>query len=107
VKGIKLANLYQHLVHATIGPMHLHVYAADGSVSLLLPFPMGPSYTETPDGFALTQIGYRYADGAKILDSKISFDEFVEAMKLGTVVLNIHTERYEDGEISGKIQILP
>ena len=105
VVGIKFADLAAHLAHAPVGPMHLHLYAANGDVSLLLPFPMGPAYAETPDGFTLKLSGYPYADGAKILNSTVSFDDFLVAMKSGAVVFNIHTNKFADGEISGKVMV--
>lgn len=105
VVGIKFADFANHVVHAPVGPMHLHFYAANGDVSLLLPFPMGPAYAETADGFGLTLKDYRYADGANILESKVTFDEFVAAMKSGAVVLNIHTNKFMDGEINGKVLV--
>ena len=105
VVGIEFADLAAHLAHAPVGPMHLHLYAANGDVSLLLPFPMGPAYNETCDGFTLKLSGYPYADGAKILNSSVSFDDFLVAMKSGAVVFNIHTNKFKDGEISGKVMV--
>jgi CHRD domain len=105
VVGLKFADLAAHLARAPVGPMHLHLYAANGDVSLLLPFPMGPAYVETADGFTLDLVGYKYVDGAKILNSDVSFDDFLAAMKSGAVVFNIHTNKFMDGEISGKVLV--
>ncbi len=105
VTGISFADFYDHLAHAPVGPMHLHHYAADGNVTLLMPFPMGPSYAETKEGFTLTVKDYPYAEGAKILESNVTFDGFLAAMKSGEVVLNIHTNKYHDGEISGLVKV--
>lgn len=104
VKGLSIADFADHLAHAPVGPVHLHVYAANGDSSLLLPFPMGPSYATTSDGFAMTVTNYRCADGAKLLASEITFDGFVKALQSGAVVLNIHTQKFKDGEISGKVE---
>ena len=104
VKGLSPADFYDHLAHAPVGPVHLHLYQANGDSSLLLPFAMGPAYAKTSDGFSLTMANYKYADGAKILASDISFDGFVKDLQSGAVVLNIHTQKFQDGEISGKVQ---
>ena len=54
----------------------------------------------------LFRSGYDYAAGAAILKSTLSFDAFIEAMSSGTVVLNIHTDKFGNGEISGKVSQL-
>ena len=103
VTGIAPADFATHLAHAPIGPMHLHIYAANGDVSLLLPFPMGPAYLSNATGFTYERKGYAYAEGAGILKSTIPFGDFVSAMKSGAVLFNVHTNSFGDGEISGKI----
>lgn len=107
VKGIKFADLWEHLWHAPMGPIHFHHYAPDGNVTLLTPFPFGPSYVETKDGFVLTVNNYPYAEGAKILSSSVSFDDFVKALNGGAIVMNIHTNAFHDGEISGQVKAAP
>ncbi len=64
---------------------------------------MGPSYAETKDGFTVTVKDYPYATGAKIVETSLSFDQFLGALKPGIVVLNIHTDKFNQGEISGKV----
>ena len=44
-----------------------------------------------------------YAEGAKLVNSKASFDEFVAALSGGRIVVNIHTNSKTDGEISGDV----
>lgn len=104
VVGIRFADFAAHIVHAPVGPIHLHRYAANGEVSLLVPFPMNAAYAETPDGFTLVVLHYPYAQGAKVLNSNVPFDGFVAAMKSGSVVLNVHTNAFRDGEISGVVK---
>jgi hypothetical protein len=104
VHGIAMKDLSEHLSHAPVGPVHLHIYAANGDSSLLLPFPMGANYAAAGDGFVLTVKNYPYADGAKIIASDITFDKFVAALQSGKVVLNIHTQKFADGEISGPVE---
>ena len=98
-----MADLSEHLSHAPVGPVHLHIYAANGDSSLLLPFPMGPAYTTIPDGFAVRVKNFPYADGAKIIASDMTFSAFLSALDSGVVVLNVHSQKFPDGEISGKL----
>ena len=104
VKGLAMGDLSEHLSHMPVGPVHLHLYQANGDSSLLLPFPMGAAYAKTGDGFTLTATNFSYVDGAKILASDITFDGFVKDLQSGAVVLNIHTQKFADGEISGKVE---
>ena len=46
---------------------------------------------------------YDYVAGAKLLNSTLSFDDFVAGMKSGLIVLNIHTDKFNPGEISGLV----
>ena len=87
-----------------MGPIHLHNYKADGVVDLVLPAPFGAAYKDTPRGFSVTMKGYSYEKGAKLLKSDLSFDDFMKAMVGGQVVLNVHTNRFSNGEISGKVR---
>jgi hypothetical protein len=103
VKGLAMADLSEHLSHAPVGPVHLHIYAANGDSSLLLPFPMGPGYAATAEGFELKATNYPYADGAKIIASDMDFGAFIRVLDSGAVVLNIHSQKFPDGEISGKL----
>jgi CHRD domain len=103
VTGITLTDFWAQVHHAPVGPIHLHHYAANGEVTLIMPFPAGPSYAATADGFTLTVRDYPYASGAKIVQTPLSFEQFLGSLKAGIVVMNIHTTKFNDGEISGKI----
>lgn len=102
VKGLNLAQLSKQLSSAPIGPMHLHRYQGD-NVSLIMPFPMSAVYADTPDGFTVTMRRSAFAKSAEILNSGISFDQFLAALRDDPVYLNIHTERFGEGEISGRL----
>lgn len=108
VKGLRIDELWDNLVRAPAGPIHFHRYAshdhsdANSSV-LVLPVPFGDSYSATETGFSVRTLNYEYAAGAAILGSKASFEDFLEAMNTKAVVLNIHTDAFEAGEISGPI----
>lgn len=108
VSGISIDQLWDQVVQAPIGPIHFHFYSAqdhalDGQVELILPLPFGPSYAATANGFRVTMEDYPYADGAALLQSERSFDAFIDALDSGAVVLNIHTDAHNNGEISGAI----
>lgn len=108
VAGMPLAALWDTLVAAPIGPVHLHEYAgadfADPNASVLaFPLPFGSSYTSTPTGFAVDTGPQSYAKGMATLGSKASFEAFVAALDRGKIVLNIHTDAFNAGEISGPV----
>lgn len=103
VRGLALDDLYDHVIHSGVGPVHLHLYAANGDISLLVPFPYGATYTETNDGFSLSVSDYSYADGAAVLRSTVTFDQFLASLGSDFVYLNIHTDLVNDGEISGRL----
>ncbi|HEY1607389.1 MAG TPA: CHRD domain-containing protein [Allosphingosinicella sp.] len=105
IDGISAPQLWAKLVAAPIGPIHFHKYAtAGGGDSVLaLPLPYGPTYRSLPHGLRVRVARYDYGAGARLLNSTLSFDDFVAAMKNGLVVLNVHTDRFNAGEISGKV----
>jgi hypothetical protein len=105
VDGITVDRLWKKLVAAPIGPIHLHKYArvGGGASVLVLPIPYGADYHATRRGMRVTMKDYDYAAGARLVDSTLSFGDFVAAMKGGLVILNIHTEAHNSGEISGKV----
>lgn len=102
ITGLRVADLSQHLAHSRMGPMHLHRYQGD-DVTLILPFPFGETYAETADGFTVDVHAYPYADGADRTGSHLSFDQFVAALGSDPIYLNVHTQRFGDGEISGRL----
>jgi hypothetical protein len=103
VDGITAPQLWTKLVEKPIGPIHFHKYQPDGSATLVLPLPYGPTYRTLPHGLHVKMVDYDYATGAKLLNSDLSFDDFVAAMKSGLVILNIHTDKFNPGEIAGKV----
>jgi hypothetical protein len=107
VKGITRAGLWDQLVAAPIGPIHFHKYGSHNhtgnDVTLVMPLPYGPAYRDTKQGFRVVVKAMPYAAGARLLNSDQSFDQFVSALTNGHVVLNIHTDAFQQGEISGSI----
>jgi len=108
VSGISIEQLAGTLVKAPIGPIHLHAYGSHdltdpNSVSLVFPVPFGSAYQASTAGFSVRVNDYSYATGADLLRSNTSFKGFIEALNRGDVVLNIHTNAFPGGEISGTI----
>jgi len=105
VTGITTEQLWDKLVAAPIGPIHFHKYAtaAGGDSELALPLPYGANYHAKPAGMRVTMKGYDYVAGAALLKSTLSFDDFVAGMQSGLIVLNIHTDKHNPGEISGLV----
>jgi hypothetical protein len=101
--GLKIADLSDGLVARPMGPIHLHNYLPNDEVVLVLPAPFGPGYADTPAGFKVTVSDYSYAAGAELLKSNLSFEAFLAAMESGSVVLNVHTDKFGSGEISGQV----
>ena len=103
VHGITPDQLWKKLVASPIGPVHFHQYKDDGTVVLALPLPYGATYHATKDGFRIVSRDYDYAAGAQLLNSALSFEDFVAAMQAGKVILNVHTDRFNPGEIGGRV----
>lgn len=108
VAGMPVTALWDNLVAAPIGPVHLHQYAgadlSDPNASVLaFPLPFGPSYRATAAGFAVDTGPQSFAKGMATLGSKASFEQFVSALDRGAIVLNIHTDAFNAGEISGPV----
>jgi hypothetical protein len=108
VTGLSVDSLWDKLVKAPIGPIHLHQYAngnlADaGSSELAFPLPYGPSYKATSTGFRVRTGALDYAKAVAPLGQSISFEAFIAALEKGTVVLNIHTDAFNGGEVNGLV----
>jgi hypothetical protein len=105
VDGITPDRLWDKLVAAPIGPIHLHKYATSsgGDSVLVVPLPYGSNYKALKNGMRVTTEHYPYATGAALLKSGLTFNDFVAAMRGGLIVLNIHTDAFNPGEISGRV----
>jgi len=108
VEGLKTEDLWTNLAKSPLGAIHLHIYgghdhSAAADSALLFPLPMGPTYSATAKGFHVEVKDAPYAAAAKTVNSKATFDEFVESLQAGRIVMNIHTNRNNDGEISGDV----
>jgi len=108
VEGLKTEELWTSLARSPMGAIHLHIYgghdhSAAADSALLFPLPMGPTYSATAKGFHVEVKDAPYAAAAKTVNSKATFDEFVASLQAGRIVMNIHTNKNNDGEISGDV----
>ena len=105
VDGITLDQLWTKLVARPIGPIHFHKYATslNGSAVLALPLPYGPSYSPTHDGIRVVMKNFDYTSDAALVKSGLSFDDFIVGIRSGLIVLNVHTNKFNPGEISGLV----
>lgn len=103
VSGLSLGDLSDDLVAGPIGAIHLHNYEPNGDVSLIMPTPYGDSYRDTDDGFTVEIRDYPFADGAALLELTASFADIVGFLDRGSVTVNIHTDAFPNGEISGTL----
>ena len=103
VRGITIDDLWDNLVKAPVGPIHFHKYMVAGDSVLALPLPFGPDYHATRRGLRVAMKAYDYDTGAELVKSTLTFDDFVADLRDGLIVLNIHTDKFNPGEISGKV----
>jgi hypothetical protein len=105
VAGITVDQLWDKLVAKPIGPIHFHNYTSSGGPgsALALPLPYGVAYHRKRDGIHVVMNDFDYAADAALVNSKLSFDEFLAGMKNGLIVLNVHTNKFNPGEISGLV----
>ena len=103
VSGITIDQLWDNLVAAPVGPIHFHKYLVSGDSVLALPLPFGPDYRSTKRGLRVVMKGYDYDTGAGLVKSTLTFDDFVADLRDGLIVLNIHTDKFNPGEISGRV----
>jgi hypothetical protein len=102
VAGITVDQLWAKLVARPIGPIHFHNYTGGGS-ALALPLPYGAAYHPKRDGIHVVMKDFDYAADAALVNSKLDFDAFVAGMKSGVIILNVHTNKFNPGEISGLV----
>ncbi|MEZ5893880.1 MAG: CHRD domain-containing protein [Parvularculaceae bacterium] len=103
VHGMTLDSLWDMLVTSPVGPLHLHLYDASGDAVVLMPFPYSEEFAASADGFTVTVTDAPYAERAALAQSALSFDEFVAGLGSGQAYLNLHTDAFHDGEISGLV----
>jgi len=105
VTGITIDQLNDGLIAKPVGPVHFHVYRTADDVELVLPIPYGADYRATATGFRLTVRGLDYAATAKLANGGMTFDEFVNGLRGQRILLDVHTDKFPDGEINGTAMV--
>jgi len=101
VTGITLDQLDPASRAQPTGPVHFHQYRTPDDVEMVLPVPYGATYVATKGGFRVSLRGYDYDTGARLAETGATFDDFVNALRAGKIVVDVHTRRFPNGEISG------
>ena len=107
VTGISLDDLWDTLVAAPVGPLHLHNNVVGATGPIVIPFAFGPTYTNTADGFELTVMDYAFADAIALSGAAVTFAEFVAGLDAEAYYANIHTDFANPGEIRGQLSAVP
>ncbi len=103
VTGISLDQLSKADIAKPTGPVHLHEFRGSDDNDAILPLPYGAAFHSTRTGFRIELRDMDYAARTKLTGSSMTIDELVTLMHAGRIVLDIHTDKFPDGEISGPV----
>lgn len=108
VTGITLSGLFDNLVDAPVGPVHLHSGVAGVNGPIVVPFAFNPAvYGSTADGFSLNLAPTSFAELAATSGTSFTFEQFVEALSSEGLYFNVHTDAFTGGEIRGQVAPVP
>ncbi|MEL6100548.1 MAG: CHRD domain-containing protein [Pseudomonadota bacterium] len=108
IEGIDLDGLFDDLVAAPVGPVHLHNAPAGSNGPIVVPFAFNTvDYTDTASGFTLEVEDYAYADAVAISGSTTSFSDFLTGLSSGEYYINVHTDAFGSGELRGQLSAVP
>lgn len=102
VTGITLAQLTAALKDQPAGPVQFRQVHGPGDTDIALGVPFGTAYRATKDGFRVSLRDYDYDAGRKAVSADLSVEDFATAMRAGRIFLDVCTERFPNGEISGE-----
>ena len=107
VSGISFDELFDTLVEAPVGPVHLHNGASGVNAGIVVPFPFDTGYSELTEeeGFLLSVEDYAFADAAAISGSDVSFDDFLTGLYDEGFYINVHSDVFGGGEIRGQLAL--
>ena len=101
-------DLFDTLVEAPVGPVHLHNAPAGSNGPIIVPFAFDPeTYTDTSDGFSLNVTDYAYADAAALAGSDLGFSDFLGLLQDSGSYINVHTDAFGSGELRGQVSPVP
>ena len=107
VNGLNIGGLFDTLVAAPVGPIHLHNAPAGVNGPIVVPFPFGATYIDTDTGFDLIANDISYASAAALAGSSLSFSDFVGELQSGGIYFNVHSDFNTSGEIRGQVSAVP
>lgn len=109
VTGITIAGLFDDLVAAPVGPVHLHNAAVGVNGPIAVPFGFNTfsNYIGTPSGFDLVAENLSYADANGLVGGGLSFDAFLTELQNDRIYFNVHTDDFAGGEIRGVAAAVP
>ena len=108
ISGITLDQLWDTLVAAPIGPVHIHDAPRGQTGPVAIPFAFNMTdYMATASGFWLSVTDYAYADAVGISGFPESFNDFVAGLRDAQYYINVHTDAWNAGEIRGQLAPVP
>lgn len=107
VEGLSLDDLFDTLVAAPIGPIHLHNAPAGANGPIVIPFPFGATYMDTASGFTVSVTGLAFSDAVALAGSDLTFSAFLDELRAGNFYANVHTDAFPSGELRGQLARVP
>ncbi len=108
VIGISLDDLWDTLVEAPVGPIHLHDGDVGANGPVVVPFAFDlATYSDTATGFSLLVSDYAYSDAAATSGTTLSFANYLADLQAGGSYINVHTDAFNGGEIRGQLAPVP
>ena len=104
ITGMSMDALFDGLVEAPIGPIHLHHGGPGERGPIAIPFVMSDgAYAETADGFTVTYTALEYGPSAALVSSELDFASFTKELKAGNIYFNVHTDSFPGGGLRGAL----
>ena len=108
VTGINLDGLFDTLVQAPVGPVHIHAAPKGSNGPIVVPFAFSlETYSDTDDGFNLNVEDFAYADAAALAGSSVDFAGFLDLLNAEGTYINVHTDAFNGGELRGQLSPVP
>lgn len=108
VTGLTIDSLFDDLVAAAVGPIHLHNAPAGANGPIDVPFAFSEdTYSDTETGFAVNVEGFRFADAVALAGSEQTFEGFLAELSAGNYYINVHSDTFTAGELRGQVAPVP
>ena len=107
VNGITIDDLWDDLVAAPVGPVHIHDGVAGATGAIAIPFPFNSTYQSILGGFTINSVGLDYDQATDLAGFDEDFDDFLAGLMGGEYYINVHTDVDNGGAIRGQISAVP